>query len=98
MRVHVKHAPDLVVLQVVIFLPASILFSSVLQIDSIVDESLGGQAARLDLDVQQVVVPFPLKAVKVAGFGYFALAANQYPGTRLRKMPSTPEIISLGGH
>jgi hypothetical protein len=98
MRVHVKHAPDLVVLQVVISLPASVLFSIALQIDSIVDESLGSQAARLDLDVEQVIVAFPFKAVKVAGFGYFALAANQYPGTRLRKMPSAPEIISLVGH
>src|SRR5208282_3686138 len=98
MCVHIKYAPDFVVLQVVISLPASFLLSLALQFDSIVDESLGGQAARLYLDVQQVVVTFPFEAIEIAGFGDFPLAANQDAGTRLGKVLSTPQVVTSSGH
>jgi len=98
MRVHVEHAPNFVVLQVVISLSASILFGSALQIDSVVDESLGGQAARLHLDVQQIVVAFPFEAIEVAWFGNFPLAANEDAGTRLGKMFPTPQVVTSSGH
>jgi len=48
--------------------------------------------------MQQGVVAFLLEAIEIAGFGNFALTANEDVGTRLGKRPSTPQVVTSSGH
>jgi hypothetical protein len=63
MCVHVKYAPDLVILEVIVLFPASLTLSPFLFLDSVVNKSFGIHAARHDFDLHKANLQLTPKTI-----------------------------------